>query len=181
MATSEISYRWMEPDEVSKLKDIDRSEKIRINYKYVEGELQARDVDWDTPAWFTEGDGEHTVASHIRFCKEHLARNGRMCGAFHDQKLVGVGIIQPDVAAGTAQLAYLHVSNRYRQKGIGNQIVAMLIDEARRSGAAKLYVSATPSGSAVNFYQSQGFRPTAAPIRELFELEPDDIHMLMEL
>ena len=181
MATSEISYRWMEPDEVSKLKDIDRSEKIRINYKYVEGELQARDVDWDAPAWFTEGDGAHTVASHIRFCEEHLARNGRMYGAFHEQKLVGIGIIQPDVAADTAQLAYLHVSNRYRQKGIGNRIAQELIGEARRTGAAKMYVSATPSGSAVNFYMGQGFRPTATPIPELFELEPDDIHMLMEL
>ena len=181
MATSEISYRWMEPDEVSKLKDIDRSEKIWINYKYVEGQLQARDVDWDAPAWFTEGDGAHTVASHIRFCTEHLERNGRMYGAFHDQKLVGIGIIQPDVAAGTAQLAYLHVSNGYRQKGIGNRIVEELIAEARRTGAVKMYVSATPSGSAVNFYMSQGFQPTATPIPELFELEPDDIHMLMEL
>ena len=104
-----------------------------------------------------------------------------MYGAFHEQKLVGIGIIQPDVAADTAQLAYLHVSNRYRQKGIGNRIAQELIGEARRTGAAKMYVSATPSGSAVNFYMRQGFRPTATPIPELFELEPDDIHMLMEL
>lgn len=176
-----IEYRWMEPEEVSKLKDIDRSEQIRTGYKYIEGELKSMDVNWDTPSWFTDGDGEHTVASHIRFCQGHLERNGRMYGAFHEQKLVGVGIIQPDVDEGTAQLAYLHVSNDYRQKGIGNRIVEALIGEARRSGAVKMYVSATPSGSTVNFYMSQGFRPTATPIPELFELEPDDIHMLMEI
>ncbi len=176
-----IAYRWLEPDEVSKLKDIDRSEQIRIGYKYVEGELQSMDVNWDTPSWFIDRDGEHSVASHIRFCQGHLERNGRMYGAFHEQKLVGIGIIQPNVAAGTAQLAYLHVSNGYRQKGIGNQIVAVLLGEARRLGAVRMYVSATPSGSAVNFYLSHGFEPTAAPIPELFELEPDDIHMLKVL
>ena len=181
MAMSEISYRWMEPDEVSSVKDIDRSENIRIGYKFIEGQLHSMDVNWDAPAWFTEGDGEHSVASQIRFCQGHLERNGRMYGAFHEQTLVGIGIIQPDIAAGTAQLAYLHVSNGYRQKGIGNRIVEALVAEARRTGAVKMYVSATPSGSAVNFYQSQGFKPTATPILELFELEPDDIHMLMEL
>ena len=97
-----------------------------------------------------------------------------MYGAFHEQKLVGIGILQPNVAAGTAQLAYLHVSNGYRQKGIGNRIVEVLIGEARRSGAVRMYVSATPSDSAVNFYMSQGFKPTATPIPSQLDLRSED-------
>jgi hypothetical protein len=41
-----------------------------------------------------------------------------------------------------------------------------------------MYVSAVPSESAVGFYQSQGFEPTDTPIPTLFELEPEDIHMV---
>jgi hypothetical protein len=44
--------------------------------------------------------------------------------------------------------------------------------------AKQMYVSAKPSGSAVGFYLSQGFRPADTPIPELYELEPENIHML---
>ena len=181
MEVAKIEYRWMAADEVSKIGDIDRSERIRIGYRCVEGELHAMDVNWDSPPWAIEGDGEYSVASQIRFCRGHLDKNGRMYGAFYEQKLVGIGILQPNIDEGTAQLAYLHVSNAFRQKGTGNRIVESLIDEARSTGAVRMYVSATPTGSAINFYLSHGFKPTATPIPELFELEPDDIHLLKEL
>jgi hypothetical protein len=44
-----------------------------------------------------------------------------------------------------------------------------------------VYVSATPSESAVGFYTSMGFTPTPDPIPELFALEPEDIHMIIDL
>jgi hypothetical protein len=50
--------------------------------------------------------------------------------------------------------------------------------EAKKAGAKRMYVSAVPSESAVGFYLSQGFEPTDTPIPALFELEPQDIHMV---
>jgi hypothetical protein len=44
-----------------------------------------------------------------------------------------------------------------------------------------MYVSATPSESAVGFYLKHGFRLAIEPIPELFEEEPEDIHMLLDL
>ena len=44
-----------------------------------------------------------------------------------------------------------------------------------------MYVSATPSGSAVGSYLKHGFEPTPYPHPELFALEPEDIHMIREL
>ena len=41
-------------------------------------------------------------------------------------------------------------------------------------------MSSTPSESAVGFYRSRGFRLTS-PLPELFELEPEDIHLILEL
>lgn len=75
MDRTNIQFRWMEPDEVSKIKDIDRSEQIRSGYRYADGELQHFEVNWDSPPWATEGDGEYTVAAQIRFCQGHLRRN----------------------------------------------------------------------------------------------------------
>lgn len=176
--TKNVRFRWMEPDEVAKIGDIDRSERIRSGYQMVAGELQQIEVNWDSPSWVKEGSGDYSVAAQIRFCQEHLARNGRMFGAFVSDKLVGIGLIQPEIELGTAQLAFLHVSKPYRQYGIGKQITATLITEAQKTGAVRMYVSATPSTSTVNFYMSQGFKPTDQPIPELFELEPEDIHMV---
>jgi hypothetical protein len=40
-----------------------------------------------------------------------------------------------------------------------------------------MVVSATPSGNTVRFYLGRGFQPVAEPLAELFELEPEDVHM----
>jgi hypothetical protein len=40
-----------------------------------------------------------------------------------------------------------------------------------------MVVSATPSENTVRFYLARGFLPMAEPLAELFELEPDDVHM----
>jgi hypothetical protein len=48
-------------------------------------------------------------------------------------------------------------------------------------GSKRIYVSAVPSESAVGFYKSFGFDLVAEPLSELYELEPDDIHMILEL
>ena len=75
---SSISYRWMDPDEVTRIGEIDRTERIRTGYEYSGSELQQLDVVWDSPPWMAEGDGEHLVAALIGFCRDHLRRKGRM-------------------------------------------------------------------------------------------------------
>jgi hypothetical protein len=48
---------------------------------------------------------------------------------------------------------------------------------AKDDGAREIYVSATPSESAMGFYMSQGFRPADNVNEELYKQEPEDIHM----
>jgi hypothetical protein len=52
---------------------------------------------------------------------------------------------------------------------------------ARERGARLLYISATPSDSAIGFYTSCGARPAARVDPELFALEPEDIHLALPL
>jgi GNAT superfamily N-acetyltransferase len=80
-----------------------------------------------------------------------------------------------------AQLDALFVSNGYRRRGIATRLLSRIVRLARADGADQLYVSATPSESAVGFYTSQGFRLAEKVNRELYLLEPEDIHMIRSL
>lgn len=177
----EINFRWMKKDELIKLADMHREERIRVGYEIKDGVLISIDVDWNVPDWFVEGEGEHSINGMINFCSKHVDSGGRIIGAFNESCLVGVGVVTPEVRPGMAQLAFLHVSQKYRRRGIAVRLTEEMTNVARDTGAERMYVSATPSESAVGFYLSQGFVPTKAPLKELYELEPEDIHMVKDL
>jgi GNAT superfamily N-acetyltransferase len=176
-----ITLRWMGGTELDRLEQLDRSEVVRTGYEMQRGELVPYSVEWNVPSFSPEGDGDHSVNAQIRFCRSHLDRGGRLIGAFDDERLVGIGLLTPEIRPALAQLAYLHVSSGYRRSGIAGRLVRALIAWAFETGASHIYVSATPSESAVKFYLLQGFFPTNEPLPELFELEPDDIHMIKNL
>jgi GNAT superfamily N-acetyltransferase len=171
----------MEESEFEQFVDLDRSERVRTAFKIQDGDLTSYAVDWDIPSFFAAGDGAHSVAEQVGFCRSHLERGGRMIGAFDGETLVGVGVLTPEVRPEMAQLAFLHVSAGYRREGIATRILQTLIEAAFETGARQMVVSATPSESAIGFYLAQGFLPADVPLPELYELEPDDIHMLRDI
>jgi ribosomal protein S18 acetylase RimI-like enzyme len=176
-----ITYRYMTESELSKIAEIDRTEVIRVGYEARDGELIEKAVVWDSPNFAPDGDGEHAVASQIKFCRSHMAKGAISVGAFDDETLAAIGVLTPEIRPALAQLAYLHVSAAYRRRGIGSAITRQLLEHARAQGSKWVYVSATPSESAVGFYKSFGFDLVEEPLPELHELEPDDIHMILEL
>ena len=177
--TSAIELRTLRGPELARLGEIDRSEHITATYRFAGRSLIRRDEDIHATAW-QGGSGEHSLMSTIRFCQDHLEHGGTALGAFADDGMVGIGIVSFEVAPATAQLAFLHVTRKLRRTGLGRKLTRKLCALAAERGAQRLYVSATPSESAVSFYLSEGFKPTE-PIPHLFELEPEDIHMLREL
>ena len=62
-----------------------------------------------------------------------------------------------------------------------NSITYRRMTESELPKAENVYVSATPSESAVGFYKSLGFTLIAEPLPELFALEPEDIHMILKI
>jgi hypothetical protein len=44
-----------------------------------------------------------------------------------------------------------------------------------------MVVSATPSENTVRFYLGRGFEPMTEPLPELYNLEPEDVHMHKKL
>lgn len=176
-----VELRDLAPDELSLVAEIDRTEQIDLVYAQDGVELVELRGDWSAPPWAVEGDGEHSVRAQVRTLERYAAAGGISRGAFVDGRLVGIATLVPHVRPTIAQLAYLHVSYGHRSAGIGGQLVDELERIAREGGDDEMVVSATPSHNTVRFYSGRGFRPTAEPLAELYELEPDDIHMSKRL
>ena len=172
-----IAYRRLEPDELARVREIDRSERIDRLYVQHGTELQTIDGDFSAPPWRAEGKGEHSVAHQIEECERWAAAGGIALGAFDGERLVGIGIVVPHLRPGIAQLAFLHVSDGFRDRGIGRRLSDELDAIARAAGDTTMVVSATPSVHTVEFYRRRGYAPTGSPLPELLELEPEDVHL----
>lgn len=178
---SKIVYRELAAAELDRLADIDRTESITRGYVQHGDQLKEIEVEWSAPPWFTDDEHEHSFVYQRAFCEWQLAAGGTAFGAFDGEWLAGIGVVTPHVRPGIAQLAYLHVGNGYRDRGIGRRLVEMMDAIARAAGDTQMVVSATPSKHTVDFYMARGFRPMAEPLPELFELEPEDVHLSKRL
>jgi GNAT superfamily N-acetyltransferase len=181
MASASVALRRMSAAELDRIGEIDRSEQVTHLYEYREGTLARRPVDLPVPPWSLSGDPEHSVPGKVAAWRPLLERGGTLVGAFDAQALAGFAIYRPRLSEGMGNLAVLHVSRAHRRHGLGALLVGEVARLARADGARRLYVSATPTGATVEFYLGRGFRPTDQPDAELFALEPEDIHMVLEL
>lgn len=174
---SGVTYRRLERRELARVGEIDRTELIDTLYVQRGAELEPIKGDFSASPWHAAGGGEHSVAHQIAECERYVAAGGTAMGAFSEERLVGIGIVVPHVRNGIAQLAFLHVSDGFRGGGIGIYLAAELERLARDAGDTTMVVSATPSANTVAFYRGRGFEPTATPLPELYELEPEDVHL----
>jgi predicted N-acetyltransferase YhbS len=172
-----IAYRQLVAADLARIGDIDRSERIETLYVQRGSRLEEKHGDWSAAAWLREGEGPHSISHQRAECQRHLAAGGIALGAFADGQLVGIGVVTPHIRPGIAQLAFLHVSNTYRARGVGGHLSRELERLALEHGDTRMVVSATPSLNTVRFYQRRGFEPMAEPLPELYRLEPEDVHM----
>jgi ribosomal protein S18 acetylase RimI-like enzyme len=116
-------------------------------------------------------------APEINLWSRFVLDGGQAFGVFESGRMVGFAVLRTGLGSDTAQLAGLYVDRAWRRQGLASSLVAAAVDAAVAAGEAHLYVSAVPSGSAVGFYLSRGFEPLGTPHPELFEREPEDVHM----
>jgi GNAT superfamily N-acetyltransferase len=110
-------------------------------------------------------------------CYDH---GGWFYGVFDDDRLIGVVVLENrwiGRSQDTLQLKFLHISRVYRKQGLGKRLFELAAVSARRRGAKRMYVSATPSENTVKFYMGLGCTLASEVDPELFALEPEDIHL----
>ncbi len=172
-----VELRRLDVSELARVAEIDRSEAITEMYEQRGAELLARRGEWSSPPWDPDGHGEHSVESQLAGLRRHVNAGGVAIGAFAAGRIVGIGVVVPHLRPGIAQLAYLHVTAPRRGQGVGRRLSDEMDEIARTAGDTEMVVSATPTGNTVRFYRSRGFEPMGEPLAELFELEPEDVHM----
>jgi predicted N-acetyltransferase YhbS len=171
--------RLLERDEIEKVRKIDRSELVEQLYYYDHGKLNIKDVFINDPGWTPS-----EIESHAKHLYKLYDSGGYLYGAFEGDKLAGIATLgKYFIGSAKNQLivTFFHVDAQFRKQGIGTALMNTIITGAKALGAKKLYISATPSKNTINFYFNRGAFLTKELNSELFELEPEDIHLDLEL
>jgi len=183
LADSIIYYRILSRSEINRLLEIDRAEIVEKIYYHRNGDFVLEDEFWDVSDWSLA-----EKRSRISQLQSMFDEGATFYGAFHQKSsaanesfiLVGMALLthQP-LKTGTDRLnlAGLWVSQPFRSKGIGTQLVNLIIQAAQTRRAKSVYVSATPSENTIRFYRSLGFQSANPVDPDLFTEEPEDIHL----
>ncbi len=167
--------RELAGDEIETIWGIDRGEVIENVYYLRDGALVLEAENHVMKGWPPGEAGSNTLV--LLDCFD---RGGTFYGAFEGSEMVGAVVLESRfIGQGDdqLQLKFLHVSSGYRQKGWGKKLFEKAVERAKELGAKRLYISATPSENTVNFYLHLGCEVTGEIDQELFDLEPEDIHL----
>ena len=176
---SNILYRSLSPHDLSLIREIDRSEEIFSLYRLKNGKLELEPHRETVTHW-----DEKELDQLVQHQHEILQKHGVVTGAFHQQKLVGVASVenvQRGIESAYFKLDILYVSNAYRGHRIGKYLLLFSKNLAKRFGADKLYISATPTKNTVDFYMKHGAAITQEVDPVLLQQEPDDIHLELKV
>ena len=172
-----IDIRRLEASDLGLIGAIDRSEHVSVEYVVIDGRLTTNPVDWQIPTFDPVGVGQHSVHEQGEHWRPVVNGGALLLGAFSLDQLLGLAIVDPVFEPGLAWFAFLQVSAPFRRKGVGTALWSTAVEYAVAAEAGSMYVSAAPSGSAVGFYLGKGCALTPNPHADLFEAEPDDIHL----
>jgi predicted N-acetyltransferase YhbS len=170
-----MNTRLLRRNEIHLIWQIDRREVIENVYYLREGKLVLEPEHYDMLGW-PPGEAQ----SYTPLLLNCYDRGGMFWGAFENDKLVGVSILESKFIGfqhDTLQLKFLHVSRDCRKRGLGTELFNIALEKAKELGAKKLYISATPSENTVNYYSRLGCVLATEINPELFALEPEDIHL----
>lgn len=174
-----VALRAFTAGDAERLAEIDRTESVAMLSAVRAGEIVALGHGCEVPPW-----SGAWLDEMVGFARRHLEAGATGIGAFAGERLVGVGILDHAPVRGDArelQLVLLHVSRDFRRGGVAGRLCAGLRAVALRRGACRLYISATPSASALGFYLSLGAELADPVDDQLFALEPEDVHLVLEL
>jgi len=169
----------LEREEIHDVWSIDRSERIDGLYRHEGDRLVLEPGRHDLRGW-PAGEAER-YGPMLLDCFD---RGGTAYGAFDGERLVAAAVLESRFIGPRRDrlpLKFLHVGRRHRGAGLGSRLFERAVARARELGARKLYVSSTPSKNSVRFYLRRGCRVTGEVDAALFELEPEDIHLELDI
>lgn len=172
---TQIELKKLSKQDLDAVHQIDRSESVETMYRPAGDELESYDDSIE-------------LASRPEFWEKLLDQwrdefdaGAEAIGAYDGEKMIGIAIVKHGIRQGVDQIIATYVDAEYRLSGIAKSLYLELEDSARAAGAQQLFVCAMPTGSAVGFYQSQGFQFDAGSACALPPEEEQRIPMVKPL
>ena len=172
-----LDLREMSLEDLPRIGEVDRSERVTVQYVVRGGTPAQEPVEWNVPRWPDDGPDDFSVRGLVEHWSPILSNGGTLLGAFSGESLIGFAIHRPDLSPGVSELVALYVDRCVRRQGVAGALLKEVERIARQAGARSLYASATPSESTVEFYLHKGFVLAPCPNEELAAQEPEDIQM----
>jgi len=168
-------YRELVENEIDQIWNIDRTEYVDTNYIYIDGKIKEKKIDKTFYGW---PPNEDKIYGPI--LKDCYKRGGFFLGGFENEKLKAIVVLESKwigINKDSLQLKFLHIDQAFRRKGIGRILFERALQKARQCKAKRIYISACENKNTVEFYKHMGCEITDDIDQELFQLEPNDIHM----
>jgi GNAT superfamily N-acetyltransferase len=105
---------------------------------------------------------------------------GIVVGAFLEDDLIGFANVEGELFGSKQEyreLTYIHVSNKFRNGGIGKKLFQLCCQKAKEMGTKKLYIGAHPSEETQHFYRNLGCIYAVEINQTIFDKEPLDIQL----
>lgn len=109
-----------------------------------------------------------------------IKKGGNVISVFYNNILIGFAAIENDFFGDNKEyieLSYIHISNEYRNKGIGKKLFELCCIKAREMNAKILYIGTNPSIETQNFYKSVGCIFSKYINENIYNNEPLDIQL----
>jgi len=167
-------YRELKVDEVDRIGEIDGECYIHNAWRMVNGVRQLTTIDW------TDHELPNGLAWHKSHFENSLNHGGKAFGCFENDTMIGYAVVNSELFGQSANYVLLDqvfISKNYRGKGIGNVLVMMCREAAKKFGADKLYICAGSSEDTIAFYHKIGCVEATEVNQELYELDNNDIQL----
>jgi len=155
----EYTIRAMDPADLGRIAEIDRSESAAAVYvcrAAADGRallLVREDRPFVSDPWDAEG-----VRRRVTEWGGLMKPDGAWFGAFETDRLVGFVVLGAQRWDGSAELVAIFVDAAYRGEGIGSLLMRAVEEHACRRGTVALSIYSVPTARTVDFYLSHGYR-----------------------
>ena len=155
-----------------------RRQDVRECWRKADGEWKLLPIayieDWDL-------EGRRRRAANIL---RGIQEGGKAYGAWAAEGLIGFARLAPPLFGSENQyvdLVQLHMSEPFRNQGIGGRLFRMACQGAREMGAAKLYISAHSAKESMAAYRKYGCVDAVEIYWPLAKKEPCDVQLEFQL
>jgi len=113
--------------------------------------------------------------------RDSIVNGGFVIGVYLNNNLIAFANLPGGLFGGNNEyikLTMLHVSNEYRNMGIGKKLFGICVEKAKTAGAKKIFISAHFSEETQSFYKKMGCIDAIYVSKDISEYHPGDDRQL---